>query len=102
MFTASGLGLVSPPASAATECQGQAATIVGEPGERLDGTDGPDVIVTNGARNVYAGAGGDLVCTTAMPDRTFVSAGAGDDSVVADDATYRRLDVDLGPGSDRL
>lgn len=102
LVSSTGLVVVAGPASGATECQGQQATIVGEPGARVEGTDDPDVIVTNGATYVYAGAGDDLVCATTISGRTWVSAGAGDDSVVADDNDYERLRVDLGPGSDRF
>lgn len=102
LVTALPWGFVSASAAAATECQGQAATIVGEPGARVDGTDGPDVIVTNGAEIVHAGDGADLVCTTAMPDVSWVYAGADDDSVVAGGNGYERLRVDLGAGSDRF
>lgn len=102
LVATSGLVSVSAPAAAATQCQGEEATIVGEPGTRVNGTDGPDVIVTNGAKYVYAGAGDDLVCTTAMPDASWVYAGVGDDSVVAGEDGYQRLRVDLGPGSDRF
>ena len=102
LCTTAGLFVWSAPVAAAAQCQGEEATIVGQPGGRVDGTDGPDVIVTNGAETVYAGSGEDRVCTTAMPNRTYVSAGAGDDSVVSNDGAYQRLRVDLGPGSDRF
>ena len=38
-------------------CRGLAATIVGSPGETVEGTPHADVIVTNGAEEVEAGAG---------------------------------------------
>lgn len=79
------------PARAAGEepaiCRGLAATIVGSPGETVQGTAEADVIVTNGAHQVEAGAGDDLVCTTNTPpdrhslDRIKVLAGTGDDVV---------------------
>lgn len=55
----------APAAGAAAVCDGQPATHVGTPGQdRLNGTTGPDVIVSNGAKNVYAAEGEDLVCLT--------------------------------------
>ncbi|GAW51556.1 MULTISPECIES: hypothetical protein [unclassified Nocardioides] len=93
--------LAALPAEAAPEatCQGQPATIVGEPGGTVTGTDGPDVIVTNGAAHTDAGAGDDLVCITdAGERRPDVWAGAGDDSVV--DTSARSPHVLLGAGDD--
>src|SRR5687767_7512771 len=56
--------LLTPDPGAATSgetCHGVAATVVGPPGQNeLSGTDGPDVIVSNGVRSVYANAGDDL------------------------------------------
>lgn len=86
------IGLLTPvlsvPAYAVGEtCNGQAATLVGTPGSTVTGTDGPDVIVTNGAARVEAGAGDDVICTTgtvaADPFNPAVAvlAGAGDDLV---------------------
>ena len=51
------LSLPAAPTSAAPEftCQGRAATVVGEVGRSVRGTDGDDVIVTNGAKHVSAG-----------------------------------------------
>ncbi|WP_148613434.1 calcium-binding protein [Nocardioides rubriscoriae] len=52
-------------AGAAATCGGQPATIVGNPGQaRLSGTPEPDVIISNGAKLVYADEGADLVCLT--------------------------------------
>jgi Ca2+-binding RTX toxin-like protein len=52
-------------ATAAGEtCQGQPATIVGSPGGTITGTEGADVIVTNGATRVDALGGDDRVCAT--------------------------------------
>lgn len=68
-------------------CRGLPATIVGSPGETVEGTPQADVIVTNGADLVESGAGDDVICTTdTPPDRGFadaikVLAGAGDDVV---------------------
>lgn len=105
-------------------CDGQPATIVGTPGEHLEGTSGPDVIVTNGATTVYAAEGEDLVCmtggdTSVMLDGDTEGDGAGtwaqdrvigtggDDEVVSgnfadlDDLSYddeNLDDIDLGSG----
>lgn len=70
------------PASAAGTCQGRAVTIVAGPGEaRSVGTPGPDVVLVTGSGiEVDTGAGNDLVCATGS----------------------LLLDVDLGPGRDRL
>ncbi len=52
-------------AGALATCDGVPATIVGTPNqETLSGTTGPDVIVSNGAKSVYAAEGEDLVCVT--------------------------------------
>lgn len=80
-------GSVVPPlpdAAGGPTCQGVAATIVGEPGGRVVGTSGPDVVVTNGATEVMAGDGDDLVCATASSARDSISVvlGAGDDTYV--------------------
>ena len=72
-----GAALLAPmgAATAAGEtCQGQAATIVGTPGSRITGTEGVDVIVTNGAMRVDALGGDDLVCATGE-DPQFPSSG---------------------------
>lgn len=73
-------------ASAEASCHGQTATIVGDPSVReLHGTEGPDVIVTNGSLKVFAGAGDDVICTMGTTlvrtSRPWVEAGAGDDVV---------------------
>lgn len=105
------LGLVVPfvllpvdtAASAVATCQGEEATIVGEPNGTVNGTDGDDVIVSNGAAHIFGNAGADLVCLTGLdvpngvPD---VDAGAGNDSLVVESADYRRVRVVLGEGDD--
>ena len=56
-----------PTSSAVNEselCFGQVPTIVGTPGENLEGTDGPDVVLSNGAPYVDTLGGDDLVCVT--------------------------------------
>ncbi len=92
-----GMEGVSTAAGSAETCRGQAATIIGIAGFPLTGTDGDDVIVTNGARPVHAGGGNDLICVTGKA--THVNAGYGDDLV---DATERRGSgaTTLGWGSD--
>ncbi|GAA5105712.1 hypothetical protein GCM10023339_01890 [Alloalcanivorax gelatiniphagus] len=96
--------LTTPTAYAAGEtCRGQAATVVGTPGQSgLLGTEGADVVVTNGAMSVKALGGNDLVCITgATPSRRQASldAGPGDDVVDASASTSAVL-VELGAGSD--
>ena len=59
LLVAACLVLAPSPATAAATCQGQAATLVGVPGQPLDGTPGPDVMVSNGANAVAA----DVDCT---------------------------------------
>ena len=58
------LAPISTAAAAGETCQGQAATIVGTPGGQITGTEGADVILTNGAIRVDALGGDDLVCST--------------------------------------
>ncbi|QSR33270.1 hypothetical protein CFI00_22715 [Nocardioides sp. S5] len=95
--------LASPSAYAAGEtCQGRPATIVGTPGmAALTGTEGADVIVTNGAVTVSALGGDDLVCITGGREYREVSldAGPGADAVDASVAGGP-VDVRLGAGSD--
>jgi Ca2+-binding RTX toxin-like protein len=103
------IALTSSASAVGETCNGLAATIVGTPGAKLTGTDGPDVVVTNGAAQIDAKGGNDTICTTnsAVPTSNvdpsvFVIAGAGDDFV------DRRGDTDpaligfgnLGPGRD--
>lgn len=87
-------------ASRRTLCLGRPATVVGRPGTRLSGTDGPDVIVSNGAHTVLAGAGADLVCMTGSERGNTVKAGRGDDRVV-NQVTNESVGADLGSGRDR-
>ncbi len=88
--------LTSPTAYAAAEtCQGQPATIVGTFLQRdLTGTEGPDVVVTNGAIGVKTLGGDDLVCVTDEPGRRnggHLDTGAGDDVV---DGTWTLAGID--------
>jgi Ca2+-binding RTX toxin-like protein len=87
-------------ASAAGEsCRGEAATIVSAPGSLFtQGTEARDVIVASGG--VDAKGGDDLVCI--IGDREgSVLAGAGDD-VVDTTAAAGRIDTQLGAGADRF
>ncbi|GAB3024348.1 hypothetical protein GCM10011376_09790 [Nocardioides flavus (ex Wang et al. 2016)] len=75
-------------AAAGETCQGQAATIVGTPGSRITGTEGADVIVTNGATRVDALGGDDLVCATGEEGVTYLPSvtvvlGAGADTLTS-------------------
>ena len=83
----------------AEACHGRVATFVGTPGGALMGTDGPDVMVTNGASSVDAAGGDDLVCVTG--GRHVILAGAGND-VVDTTRARGRGKVVLGPGDDVL
>ena len=92
-----------PAASAAVECHGEPATIVGEPGQdRLRGTPGRDVIVTAGAFEVDAGAGDDLICVTNGPggETGNVRACDGADEVYNEQGRGGFLWVELGAGPD--
>lgn len=100
--------LVAPaPATAAGEtCQGVAATIVGTPEGHVVGTAGDDVIVSNVAWSVDAGAGDDLICLSPAEGELLgnvveVDAGAGDDVVVSEGAR-NHSHTDLGPGRDEF
>jgi Ca2+-binding RTX toxin-like protein len=85
------------PAVAAEMCHGQAATLVGSPEVMtLVGTDGDDVIVTNGSWVIYAGDGNDRVCVTGRSG--LVYAGFGDDVVDSTASSSGRSS--LGPGAD--
>lgn len=88
-------------AAVPTTCQGQAVTISG-PGDAsgtLTGTEGRDVIATEGATRVLALGGDDLVCVTGVA-RPVVDAGPGNDSVDASTAVGGSESV-LGEGDDR-
>jgi Ca2+-binding RTX toxin-like protein len=96
--------LTAPTAQAAADtCQGRAATVVGTPGQYvLTGTEGDDVIVTNGAGPTLGLGGNDLICVTGGTSpllEVSVDAGAGDDVVDAS-AVANRVMVELGAGSD--
>lgn len=94
---------VTAPAHAAESCHGRTATIVGTLDGTVTGTEGDDVIVTEGAIEVYAYGGDDLVCVTGSPTDRFellrINAGAGDDVVDSSDGAHR-LRAELGKGVD--
>ena len=105
-----GLAMLSPltAASAAGEtCRGEAATIVGS-GPAVTGTDGRDVVVSDGATDIDTLGGDDLICVVPgatnpwVPTTVDVDAGAGDD--VVDTSTVRPTPgtfiVVLGAGAD--
>jgi len=83
-------------------CHGQAATIVGAPGTDIRATNGPDVIVTNGAPSTDARDGDDLICVTGYTgkDEADVYAGDGDDDIDASVTGAGTARVDLGDGDD--
>ena len=95
--------LTAAPSYAAGEtCQGRPATVVGTPNQSgLVGTEGPDVVVTNGAVSVHTLGGDDLVCVTDVtrPGVLTLRSGAGNDVVDAS-ASGSSIDVELGTGSD--
>ncbi len=88
--------------SSAPSCQGQPATIVGEPGEQVVGTDGPDVIVSNGAKYVFGEDGDDLLCMTKQlgRERFHAIGGSGDDSILVTGDRYTH--VSPGSGDDTV
>ena len=95
--------MAAPPTYAAGEtCQGRPATIVGVPLQvGLTGTEGDDVVVTNGAVTVDTLGGNDLVCVTDSGTYagTRMDTGAGDDQVDAS-GTRGRVEAILGAGAD--
>lgn len=94
--------LLVPASTAAADppgCQGEWPTIVGSPGARLRGTDGPDVILSRGAVSIEGGDGDDRICLTGDTPghRTaHVSVGRGDNRVVSHLAPGTRTVVRLG------
>ena len=92
----------APSYAAGETCQGRPATVVGTPNQSgLVGTEGPDVVVTNGAVSVHTLGGDDLVCVTDVtrPGVLTLRSGAGNDVVDAS-ASGSSIDVELGTGSD--
>jgi hypothetical protein len=93
--------------SAAELCFGLTPTLVGSPGQwHLVGTEGPDVVVTNGSGDVETGGGDDLVCITGAAVRANgkkadprLSTGPGRDRVDAA-LTKTPFSTSLGAGPD--
>ena len=102
LLTATLLSTTTPTYAAGETCQGRPATIVGQPLQSpLLGTEGPDVVVTNGAIRVDTLGGDDLVCVTDVtrPGVLTLRTGAGNDVVDAS-ASGSWIDAELGSGSD--
>ena len=105
-----GLTLLAPTTAATAvgeTCRGEAATLVG--GGRVYevfGTEGRDVVVTNGSRRVDTMGGDDLVCITGPDQRrgierpVDVDTGPGDDVVDGTAASSWPATGTLGPGAD--
>ncbi|GAB3254820.1 hypothetical protein [Nocardioides dilutus] len=94
-------GQPAPSYAAAPLCQGQAPSIVGAPGNPVVGTAGDDVIVSEGATDVDALAGNDLICVTLDAYSVAVDAGPGDDTVDSTGA-LSIVNAILGEGADSL
>ncbi|MDO9378666.1 MAG: hypothetical protein Q7T56_07435 [Nocardioidaceae bacterium] len=80
--------LVAAPAHAADvpTCQGRAATIVSTPGqESVLGTDGPDVIVATGARDLQGLGGDDRIC---VDQAYYLIGGPGRDRLTSTAQVY--------------
>ena len=106
-----GLALLAPTtaATAAGEtCRGEAATIVGDRGTQVIGTEGRDVVVTNRSSSVKTLGGDDLVCITGPDARKgteygiSIDTGDGNDVVDGTAASSWGADVILGAGADRF
>ncbi|MCW2776239.1 MAG: Ca2+binding protein [Nocardioides sp.] len=89
---------------ASPTCQGRPATIVGQDGSILVGTEGDDVIVTGPASSVRALGGDDVVCAVDPEYFLDIDAGPGDDVVdtTAAAASTEGLHTELGTGADRF
>jgi Ca2+-binding RTX toxin-like protein len=103
-LTAPALALLGPSASGAAEtCQGRTPTVIGS-GHAVNGTEGDDVILTNGARSVYAKGGDDLVCVTGPYTGKYypvnVRAGDGNDVVDGTGSPKQEVHASLGSGVD--
>ncbi|MBD3923892.1 hypothetical protein IEZ26_04600 [Nocardioides cavernae] len=102
LLAATLLPAAAPAYAAGETCQGRPATIVGTPNQTgLVGTEGPDVVVTNGAIQVDTRGGDDLVCVTdaTRPGVLTLRSGEGNDVVDAS-ASGSSIDAELGTGSD--
>ncbi len=117
LITASLLGLamlnpISVANAAGETCRGEAATIVGTPADPallgsdgITGTEGRDVVVTNGAAKVSTLGGDDVICVTAGASsvrRVTIDSGAGDDIVDGTTAPDWIVQAELGEGADRF
>ena len=84
-------------------CFGQLPTIVGGPGDRVQGTDGPDVVLSTGADEIDTGAGDDLVCVVGFPSdpgyARYINTGPGHDRVDTSQTGFN-LSTTLGAGAD--
>ena len=80
-----------------------APTILGT-GADIEGTEGPDVVITNGAQEVTTLGGDDLVCITgSLTSYGLFDTGAGDDRVDSSAASNdQNLYIHLGPGADQF
>ncbi len=94
-------------------CRGEAATIVGFPAnpallgsDGITGTEGRDVVVTNGSTKVSTLGGDDVICVTSggasSLKRVRIDAGAGDDIVDGTTAPNWAVQAELGEGADRF
>jgi Ca2+-binding RTX toxin-like protein len=107
LFATGGLAVGS--TSAAPTCFGRSATISGTSGpDRIDGTNGPDVIVTgDGFDEVHGLGGDDRICTGRGGDELYGDAGrdrlaAGPDGRYPDDDFVTADLLVGGPGNDHL
>jgi Ca2+-binding RTX toxin-like protein len=90
------------PASAAAECQGESATIVGTRGsDSVRGTDGRDVIAgLSGADRIFGAGGDDVICGNAGADD--IRGNGGDDTLHGnngDDTVWGNSGHDLVHGN---
>lgn len=92
-------------------CFGQPPTITGTPSTELKGTEGPDVVITNGAFLVDTLGGDDLVCITGTygahsEDGPVFLTGAGRDRIDSSLAQVAEfsppLNINPGPDSDEV
>lgn len=89
------LSAPAPASAGGPTCRGLAATHIGTPGETLRTTPGPDVVVTNGARQVYTLNGDDIICAT-RTRFVLIVPGGGDDLVDATGFPGDNLETALG------
>jgi Ca2+-binding RTX toxin-like protein len=93
-------------ATVGATCQGEPVTIAGEGQERLDGTPGRDVILSNGARAVWGHQGDDVICINAGYDNgeglvvAKVEGNYGDDQIHVTATDAITVFAYLGPGDD--